>query len=256
MTWQEFNEAVRTFLLVDSERKGRGVQEYIDRMIVASVIDLQRYVPALRENQFKHFSPSNLVEPNPTELTAVNSENLDVHQGEFASGRTRIKQVVVRRIATADNGQDQSRYFSPATLPWEDRFALIDGGIVERTPNIPGRITFGPTVFWTAPKLRNDEALYIYYSGESHYKPIYKITSDTEKQTPVVFDDMVAKASSDYVKAHLAREVDNDLNQYQSYAQMYAKARAQVFLNEKEYQSSSVEQAISSGVGAGGFIIG
>mgnify|MGYP006109000671 CR=1 FL=1 len=45
MTWQEFNEVVRTYLLVDSERKGKGVQEYIDRMIVASVIDLQRYVP-------------------------------------------------------------------------------------------------------------------------------------------------------------------------------------------------------------------
>ena len=67
---------------------------------------------------------------------------------------------------------------------------------------------------------------------------------------------MVAKASSDYVKAHLAREVDNDLTQYQSYIAMYAKGRAQVFLNEKEYQSSSVEQVIGSGVGGGGFIIG
>ena len=85
MTWEEFNEVVRTYLLVDSERKGRGVQNYVDRMIVASVIDLQRYVPALRANQFKFYSPSNLVEPNPRDLSAVNSEDLDVDEGVFAS---------------------------------------------------------------------------------------------------------------------------------------------------------------------------
>ena len=39
MNWQEFNDTVRTFLLVDSERKGKGVQNYIDRMIVALQAD-------------------------------------------------------------------------------------------------------------------------------------------------------------------------------------------------------------------------
>ena len=255
MTWEEFNDIVRTYLLVDSERKGRGVQNYIDRMIVASVIDLQRYIPSLRDNQFKYYSPSSLVEPNPQDLTTVNSEDLDVHEGEFTTGKTRIKQAVIRRVATEDNGQAISKYFYPRSIPWEQRFTLIDGGIVERTSTVPGRITFGPNKFWTAPKLTEDEALYIYFEGENHYKPIFNATTE-EKSAPVVFDDMVAKASSDYVKAHLAREVDNDLTQYQSYIAMYAKGRAQVFLNEKEYQSSSVEQVIGSGVGGGGFIIG
>ena len=31
MNWSEFNDVVRTYLLVDSERKGRGVQDYIAR---------------------------------------------------------------------------------------------------------------------------------------------------------------------------------------------------------------------------------
>ena len=255
MTWDEFNEIVRTYLLVDSERKGRGVQEYIDRMIVASVIDLQRYIPALRNNQFKYYSTSNLVEANPRDLSSVNSEDLDVHEGEFTTAKTRIKQVVIRRIATEDNGQRISRYFYPKIIPWEARFDLIDGGIMERTTQIPGRITFGENKFWVAPKLLDSEALYIYYEGENHYPPIFKATTE-QKAVPVVFDDMVAKASSDYVKAHLAREVDNDLTQYQSYFQMYSKDRAQVFLNEKEYDSSSVEQVISSGIGSGGFIVG
>ncbi|MBL19366.1 MAG: hypothetical protein CMC82_06020 [Flavobacteriaceae bacterium] len=255
MNWEEFNDVVRTYLLVDSERKGRGVQNYIDRMIVASVIDLQRYVPAIRANQYKFFSPSSLVEPNPTDLTTVNAEDVDVHQGVFDSAKTRIKQVVVRRIPTESNNQELSRYFYPRTIPWETRFNLIDGGNVERTSSIPGRITFGPSYFWTAPQLTDEEAMYIYYEGENHYSPLFNATTE-EKATPVVFDDMVAKASADYVKAHLAREVDNDLTQYQSYFAMYAKDRAQVFLNEKEYQSSSVEQTISSGVGGTGFTIG
>lgn len=254
MTWEEFNEIVRTYLLVDGDRKGRGVQNYIDRMIVAAVIDMQRYIPSLRANQFKFYSPSNLVEPSPNDLSAVNSENVDVHQGTFTTGKTRIKQVVIRRIPTEDNGQSTSRYFYPSTIPWETRFVLIDGGIAERTTNVPGRISFGPDKFWLAPKLINEEAMYIYYEGENHYTPTFKATAE-DKATPVVFDDMVAKATADYVKAHLAREVDNDLTQYQSYLSMYTKARAQVFLNEKEYKSSSVEQVISSGIGGGGFII-
>jgi hypothetical protein len=242
MNWSEFNEVVRTYLLVDSERKGRGVQEYIDRMIVASAIDLQRYVPSLRQNQYGYYTDSNLVNPN--------SEDVDVHEGAFVSSKTRVKQVVIRRISD-DN---VSRYYYPKTIPWEARFDLIDGGIVERTSQIPGRITFGEDKFWIAPKLNDKESLYIYYEGENHYAPMFKATTE-QKETPVVFDDMVAKASADYVKAHLAREVDNDLSQFQSYFQMYSKERAQVFLNEKEYDTSSVEQIINSGIGSGGFVV-
>jgi hypothetical protein len=255
MTWQEFNEVVRTYLLVDSERKGKGVQEYIDRMIVASVIDLQRYVKGLRSHQYKAYSASALVEPDPEDLSAVNSEAVDVHKGTFGMSRVRIKQVIVRRVATESNKQSISRYYYPVTIPWESRFTLIDGGVAERTSSIPGRITFGEDKFWTGPRLRDDEALYIYFDGENHHAPINSATTD-QKSTPVVYDDMVAKATSDYVKAHLAREVDNDLTQYESYFQMYMKGRAQVFLNEKEYQTSSVEQTLSSGIGSGGFVVG
>ena len=247
MKWQEFNDITRVYLIVDSERKGRGVQEYIDQMIAASVIDMQRYIPALRENQFATFSSSDLSE--------VNSEELNVEEGEFNGAKVRVKQVIVRRIPTADNNQETSTYYYPSIIPWANRFELIDGGIIDRTNGRPGRVAFGPDEFWSAPKLRDDEVLYIYYEGETHYTPIYRATQ-TEKDTPVVFDDMVAKASSDYVKAHLAKKVDNDLQQFQAYMQMYSKGRAQVYLNEKEYRTSSVNQLLNTGVGSGGFVIG
>ena len=256
MNWQEFNDQVRVFLIVDSERKGRGVQENIYSLIVASVVDMQRYVPAIRLNQYRFFSESSLVEPNPEDLNDVNNEDIDVHKGEFNMSNIRVKQVVVRRVATDDNGQSISRYYYPNSIPWESRFTLIDGGIVERTSTIPGRITFGENKFWTAPKLRDDEALYIYFEGEFRPTPIYR-ASDDEKNAPVIFDEMEAKASAGYVKSHLARDVDNDLAQYQAYMQMYQKERAQIFINRKEYQTSSIEQiANSTGIGGGGFVIG
>ena len=256
MNWQEFNDQVRVFLIVDSERKGRGVQENIDSLIVASVVDMQRYVPAIRQNQYKFYSSGSLVEPNPEDLSNVNSEDLDVHKGDFAMSNVRVKQVVVRRVATNDNNQDISRYYYPNSIPWESRFSLIDGGVAERTSTIPGRITFGENKFWTAPMLREDEAMYIYFEGEFRPTPIYRATDD-EKNTPVIFDEMEAKASAGYVKAHLARDVDNDLQQYQAYLGMYQKERAQIFINRKEYQTSSIEQvANSTGIGGGGFVIG
>ena len=224
MNWQEFNDQVRIFLIVDSERKGRGVQENIDSLIVASVVDLQRYIPAIRQNQYKFYSDDTLVEPNPEDLSDVNNEGVDVHKGDFAMSNVRVKQVLVRRVATSDNGQDISRYYYPNSIPWESRFTLIDGGVSERTANIPGRITFGENKFWTAPKLRSDEALYIYFEGEFRPTPIYRATDD-EKNAPVIFDEMEAKASAGYVKAHLARDVDNDLAQYQAYMQMYQKEK-------------------------------
>lgn len=253
MTWEEFNEAVRTFLLVDSQRKGKGVQNYIDRMIVASVIDLQRYIPSFRTNNVKHYSQTNLVEANPQTLSGVNAEDINAQEGTFDIAKSRVSQVLVRRIPTEENRQDVSRYFYLKSIPWERRIELIDGSNMERTTNIPGRIAFGDKTFITAPTLRDDEALYIYYSGEKHFAPAFK-ASVNELQEPVVFDDIVAKASSDYVKAHLSREVDNDLNQYKSYFELYAKGRAQIFINEKEYAASSPEQ-VSEGVGGGGFVI-
>ena len=160
MNWADFNEVVRTYLLVDRERKGRGVQEYIDRMIVASVIDLQRYVPQLREHQFTMHSPDTLAEPQvigltnagiPNSVQSVQNEDVDVHQGLFLSGKRRIKDVIIRRVVTEENNQNRSRYYYPRSIPWETRFDLIDGGVVERTTSVPGRVSFGPNSFWIAP---------------------------------------------------------------------------------------------------------
>ena len=190
MTWEEFNEAVRTYLLIDSQRKGKGVQDYIDRMIVASVIDLQRYVPSFRANQIKHYSVSNLVEPNPETLTGVNSEDINAHQGDFIQSKTRIKQVLVRRIPTEDNQQDISRYFNMKVIPWERRFDLIDGANRERTTGYPGRVAFGCTTFITAPKIRRMRQC-TYITRREALRTCLQ-GYENELKDPVIFDDLVA----------------------------------------------------------------
>lgn len=234
MTWKEFNEKVRVFLLVDSERKGRGVQEKIDSLIANAVRDLSTYVKELRDHQFLHYAGSNLVEPDPIDLSSVNSEDLNVHKGIFSVPNARIKQIIVRRIPTADNNQNISHYFYPNRIPWEQRFKLIDSDNNEKTSGMPGRIAFGEGKFWIAPKVREDEALYLYYSGELSYTPIYKALDD-ERNRPVILDEMEAKAVSDYVKAELAKDVENDLQMYNAYMQMYQKERAQIYINRKQY---------------------
>lgn len=252
MNWLEFNEKVRVFLLVDSERKGRGVQEKIDSLIANAVRDLSTYVKELRDHQFLHYSSTSLVEPDPIDISSVNSEDLKVHKGIFSVVNARIKQVIVRRIPTDDNNQGISKYYYPQQIPWEQRFKLIDSDNNEKTKGMPGRITFGEGKFWIAPKIRDDEALYLYFSGEYSYTPIYK-ASDDEKNRPVILDEMEAKAVSDYVKAELAKDVENDLSMHKAYMQMYQKERAQIYINRKQYTtidsanlSSIVGEAIVS----------
>jgi len=248
MTWKEFNEKVRVFLLVDSERKGRGVQEKIDSLIANAVRDLSTYVKELREHQFKHYAGNDLVEPDPLDLSSVNSENLEVHKGIFGVANARIKQIIVRRIPTADNGQEISQYFYPQRIPWEHRFKLIDSSNMEKTQGMPGRIAFGEGKFWIAPKVRSDEALYLYYSGELSYTPIYKAL-ENDRDRPVILDEMEAKAVSDYVKAELAKDVENDLQMYNAYMQMYQKERAQIYINRKQYETPTDQAGVTSMLG-------
>lgn len=239
MTWKEFNERVRVYLLVDSERKGRGVQEKIDSLIAYGVRDLSSYVDQLREHQFLHYSGSSLVEPDPIDLSSVNSEDLNVNKGIFSVPNARIKQIIVRRIPTEDNNLGTSQYFYPTHIPWEQRFKLIDSGNAEKTSGMPGRIAFGEGKFWIAPKVREDEALYLYFSGEPQYTPIYKALED-DKNRPLILDEREAKAVSDYVKAELAKDVENDLKMYQAYDMLYKKERAQIYIDRKDYVAPSL----------------
>lgn len=312
MTWGEFKEALRTYLLVDSERKGRGVQKYIDRLSRAALIDLQRYVPQLKTasvttyrtspatvsdwsstkaytsgdvvkyssqsgdtlqgvHNFQAISDTNAGDSPGVAVHYDNSTSEPVHgkwvqvnfltptvegvgqEGLLNIAYSAIGDIWVRKWPTTENKLDNSAYYKLEEIPWEKRYTILDGSPnTTRSCAWPGVITFGRNSFITTPTLADDEKLLINWEGEKHfttstYWPDASASTTALKNgttydsTLVVFDDMEAKAIAEYVKAHLQREVDNDLKMYESYINQYRKSRQEIFRQRKEFKPSDIE---------------
>ena len=270
MTWKQYTDLIRTFLLVDAQRKGTGVQAYITQMIRAGAIDLQRFVPQLlnAETYTYKTSPSTLAawsssttyafgdvvkdvtDDSTTVYQAVGGGPWDVAppatgtgkwvevrqtiptpegagvQGEFKVGHANITSAWVRRWPTTTNKLTKSDYYQLQVMDWSERYQILDGGPTERSQAWPGRIAFGPSYFVTDPALRDDEKLLVFWEGEKH--------EWTDGET-VLFDAKEAEAVANYVKAHLQREVDRDLNMYESYLVEYRKQRQEIYRERRNF---------------------
>jgi hypothetical protein len=380
MNWGEFKDTVRTFLLVDAMRKGRGMQNYINQLTRAALIDLQRYVPELlvttietyrsaegitnwdvtkqyafgdlvsRKNvgvNTKYGSPvyqairaqadaSVLVPPvmqDPvtsiywTKVNALSATAEGAQEGSFDKRFTLIRKAYIRQFPLSPtNTLTKSRYHAVRQLDWSDRYKILDGKTPQRT------ITFGDDGFVYAPSLGLDEKLLIEWEGENHFSsseyfsspydvtiansaldtwdPPYgsvgtigteriieclplaqdipaetlltfkseaqfitgslgpagplngkgdealtgrvsylpagvqlsagDTTIGTHDAEEVVFDEREAKAVAEYVKAHLQREVDKDLNMYQSHWKQYQKERQEIYRERREHKPSNL----------------
>ena len=232
MKWSDFNVLVRDYLLVDSERKGRGIQKYIDKLIKAGCVDLQRYVDQLKVNNVDTFLESELID-TPDGVNSV--------EAQFAPVHATISQVVVSGYESEDSSVKW--YSNVAIVPWSSRFSVING-CPQRTRSYPGKVTFGGGKIYLCSPLIDNQKLYIYWTGEKH---------DYEDEDYVIFDDVCAKAVADWTKAHLNREVDKDIQLFKSYMDMYNKQRQQIYTNEKLYNVTNVldrqQDAPDSGVG-------
>lgn len=288
MTWQEFKDTVRTFLLVDASRKGRGIQNYINQLTRASLIDLQRYVPELlvttietyrapegitdwdmtKQYAFgdlvsrkdvglntKYGSPvyqairaqadaSVLAPPvasDPTtssywtKVNALNATAEGAQEGSFDKRFTLIKKAYIRQFPLSPtNTLTKSRYHAVRQVDWSDRYKILDGKTPQRT------ITFGDDGFVYAPSLGLDEKLLIEWEGENHFTGASYFDTTTHDAEEVVFDEREAKAVAEYVKAHLQREVDKDLNMYQSHWKQYQKERQEIYRERREHKPSNL----------------
>jgi len=274
MTWKQFTDLVRTHLLVDAQRKGTGVQNYINQMIRAGAIDLQRFVPQLLNTETYTYraSPSTLAEwsdattyvfgdvskitsgdppvtivyqaigdgpwnvtpPGPSTGTGrwaevrqtISSPEGAGVQGEFKVGHTNITSAWIRRWPTTANKLTKSDYYPLNILDWSERYEILDGGPESRSKYWPGRIAFGPSYFVTDPKLADDEKLMIFWEGEKHE------WGDGET---VLFDAKEAEAVSNYVRAHLQREVDRDLKMFESHLAQYKKQRQEIYRERRSF---------------------
>ncbi len=229
MTWQEFNDAVGDLLLTDGIRRGRGVEKFRDRMVVAGVRDLQRHIPSLR--------------PTPTtkawsegELTKHSEGQCEV--GDFDYEATRVHDIVVRRLPTEDNNQGASVYYRPIVIPGHRYYEIIDGGGRDRTTAYPGRISFRLGKFYSEPILRSDETISILYTFENAYKPINACT-DAEKAASTPLTDDAALAVHHFVKYHFAKDIDDNQKLATSNFELFKNTRRSIFANSQETVSTS-----------------
>lgn len=228
-TWAEFNEAVTDLLLTDGIRRGRGVEKFRDRMVVAGVRDLQRHIPEFRTTPATEVFSSG-------ELSEHSEGKCEV--GDFDYEATRLLDVVVRRLPTDSNSQTASVYYRPKVIASHQYYEIIDGGGRLRTTEYPGRIAFNAGKFYFEPALREDETLSIHYNTEKDYKPLH-LCSSSEKAEETPLNDDAALAVHHYVKYHFAKDVDDNQKLAASNYELFKNTRRSIFANRKEIMATS-----------------
>lgn len=239
-TWQQFNDAVIDLLLTDGIRRGRGVERYRDRMIVAGVRDLQRNIPELRTTPTtKSWGQG--------ELTEHSDGQCEV--GDFDYEATRVLDLTVRRIPTASNAQTASVYYRPTILPGWRRFEILDGGGHSRTASYHGRVCFALGKMYSEPALREDESLSVLYNTERNYKPIFECTAEDKAEVTPLTDD-AALAVHHYVKYNFAKDVDDNQKMATTNFELFKTVRRSIFANRKEFSATSSPTTPPIGTGA------
>tara|TARA_Y100000004_G_scaffold16181_1_gene16814 strand:- start:8013 stop:9557 length:1545 start_codon:yes stop_codon:yes gene_type:complete len=216
MIWSDFQDEVRTLLTVDAQRKGAGIQSYIDSIILSGVIELQQYIPSLRSFNRDTFYHDQLKADKDLELSGV------------VMGKTQGRGKITK--ATVLKPQDEKVIaINLNRWSWDKRTSLAMGCLSDcRSARHPGKIMECKkhiNSFYLYPALSEDELLIIDWEG-------VKTRFGSEDETP--YDHRVVKVISDYAKAHIVREVDKDLQLYTEYYGTYIKERSVLYLDEKD----------------------
>tara|TARA_Y100000310_G_scaffold339117_1_gene430819 strand:+ start:423 stop:1211 length:789 start_codon:yes stop_codon:yes gene_type:complete len=225
MTWAEFKTAVRVYLTVDGGRL--NIQDYIDRMILSSVIDIQSYIPYYRIHGYNVFS---------TNGTIKDSEPLADSQKASAGtleGDIRITDVYFFDGAedfdwdsdlSVPSDENDPCYQYPLTVwPWANRNDLLCG-VAEGHRAIaihPNGINF---IIY--PQVALSDKVEIYYQSIDR--------SFADSDTVPFSEEEVIQAVAEHVKSKLAREVDRDLSLYTSYLASYHKMRQRIYLDTRD----------------------
>jgi len=221
-TWDEFKEAVRSFMYVDANRlglqdttsdTGAVVPGYISMMIRQGVIDLQRFIPAFRKQHETLYYPEDLVV-------------------EGLAGRGVLPPFAKVTDAYLFSFDNDSRY--PITeFGWESRHELTNG--MESLNDNNGRICIEPDAykFYVYPVVTGNLVLSLNWDAQ-----LDSGKSDFQGAELVPFPEDAAFAVAEFVKGHIRREVERDAAAFGSYfhpsAGTYTVARKNLYLTAKE----------------------
>ena len=205
-SWHDFVEGVREYLTVDGVRKGSLTQNLIERLAKAGALDLQSSIPSLKA----HFAKEYLEE----DLVGVKQYGVDASSGDFVASASTVLTVHVESAT----GKRQLELTSPSN---SDKLPKKGHSHYQC-----GVISFTDCGFQVVPPLKEGEKLVVRYRQE---------VSDFKPNDKVPYDERCIKLVGEYVKAHLSREIDKDLNLYNSYFQGYLREKALYYIDRKDY---------------------
>lgn len=212
MTFLQLKQSVETLLTVDGSASRQTIGGYNAILLRNGIADLQRFIPQLRTNQRNSYKVEDLIQ-----------------EGETSVG-TLPDKASVREAFLIRKGCP-CMMFPLVPYQWEYRFDLVCDK--PRRHAWPYYIAIDPsaTEFLVYPKIKEDDELWIYWDG---------MKTDYADADPVRFGEEEALAVSYYIKAHITREVDKDLQLKKDYLQSYAGGggemglRTKLFLDWKE----------------------
>ena len=225
MTWAEFKTAVRVYLTVDGNRI--NIQDYLDRAILATVIDIQSFVPHYRVHSSTTYSRNGTIrdsEPLADDQKAsVGALEGDVRitDAYFVDG-TEDYDWQDDISESADSNCEC--YRAPLTTwPWANRHDLLCG---MATDNHAMSIHPNGINFIVFPQVTSTDKVEIFYQS------IKRAVTDADV---IPFgDEEVVQAVAEGVKARLAREIDRDLAMHKSYFLDYQKLRQRIYLDTRD----------------------
>lgn len=200
MTWAEFNTEVRAHLPQHSRRQ--GIQDLIDKLIVAAARDLQRFVRGFQTGHVDTY-----------DVDAVTAYGYASSVSAPAGTVSRVWQVVYDADTEEEDPCDfcDMQLVPPlvlqdmrcGTVGEKDALAVIDRGTI-----------------YVVPAITESSHLKVQWDG---------VKTDFADEDETKFDDDAVTAAADFVLARLARQVDGDLAAAASYDMTYRRARNALF---------------------------
>ena len=225
MTWSEFKAAVRVYCTVDGNRL--NIQDYIDRMILSSVIDIQSYIPYYRVHGAVTYSQNGTIkdsEPLAEDEDASSGAlegDMRITDAYFVDGNDDYDWADDLSQPSDDN--DPCFRFPLTVWPWANRHDLLCGmaaghHAIAIHPNGVNFIVF--------PQVTTTDKVEIFYQN---------IDRSFDDADVIPFDDEeVIQAVAENVKSKISREVDRDLSLHNSYLASYVKLRQRIYLDTRD----------------------
>lgn len=205
MTYLEFKTAVKVLLTVDANRL--GAESYVDQMIRQAVLDVQYFVPFYQLDHATTYAPADMTSQG---LASV---------GTLPGGAKLEDAWFVQT-------NEECCRFPMFPYPWEKRYDLVCGSVCSSVCYEPYFLAIDPkgNNFYAYPALSDGYELVIYWDGLR----LEFVDGDT-----VPFDEAMVMAVAEFVSAKVARRVNHDLVEHDSYMKSYAIQRNHLYVETK-----------------------